>query len=561
MRSTRVERKKLRRKSNSGLKKESGRWRPTTRRVFWAIGMVVTLITIALLVVQLYPPLWEAVSREPVALLKGRVATLIGIGVALTVLIVLLAKGSASLGWTGFRGKTLWDLLQLLIVPLVLVGIGFLFEMQQAEREERRARAERNLAEQRAQDEALQAYLDEMGSLLLAKDGLRESKERSEERTLARARTLTVLGRLDPGRKTALIQFLVEANLIQSVEGKAPIITLSGANLIKADLSEANLLGADLSEANLHDANLHDANLHDANLHNANLIEANLRDADLSDADLSDADLIEANLIEANLVENASVKLSDANLSGDLSDAILSGDLSDANLIEANLLGADLSEAILTGTHGVTKKKLEQQIEQQAKLLRGATMPNGTFLSGAFEPALAISLSDGWQLGEEFGVQEMPDMLFIGDPGERASLKFTSPVHVFDPSNPSEPKEVAAPDNADGWASWFQKHPNLDTISKPYPMSVGGKSGVRIDVTSTPENSSAVYCGGVPCVYLFPAGGSNIVSYVGTKDRFVIVDDVEGKTVVIHISVPAGKFDEFLPKAQKVLESVEWIGG
>src|SRR3712207_3005585 len=163
MRSTRVERKKPGRKRKSGLKKDSGRWRPTPRQVFWAIGMMVTLMTIAMLVVQLYPGLWMDVAREPVAMLEGRVATLIGIGVALVVLIVLLAKGSASLGWTGFRGKTLWDLLQLLIVPLVLVGIGFLFEMQQTEREDQRAKAERNLAEQRARDEALQAYLDQMG--------------------------------------------------------------------------------------------------------------------------------------------------------------------------------------------------------------------------------------------------------------------------------------------------------------------------------------------------------------------------------------------------------------
>jgi hypothetical protein len=31
--------------------------------------------------------------------------------------------------------------------------------------------------------------------------------------------------------------------------------------------------------------------------------------------------------------------------------------------------------------------------------------------------------------------------------------------------------------------------------------------------------------------------------------------------VVIHISAPAGKFDEFLPKAQEVLDTVEWKGG
>jgi hypothetical protein len=80
---------------------------------------------------------------------------------------------------------------------LALAVIGLLFEMQKAERqraleeqqaslEDRRAKAERELAEQRAQDEALQAYLDQMGSLLLEKD-LRTSEEDSEVRMLARA--------------------------------------------------------------------------------------------------------------------------------------------------------------------------------------------------------------------------------------------------------------------------------------------------------------------------------------------------------------------------------------
>jgi hypothetical protein len=124
----------------------------------------------------------------------------------------------------GFRGMTVRDWLELLIVPLVLVGIGLLFEMQQTERqeameeqqqalEERRAKAERELAEQRAQDEALQTYLDQMSTLLLEKD-LRSSEEDSEVRTLARTRTFTVLGRLDPSRKKEVMQFLIEADLV-----------------------------------------------------------------------------------------------------------------------------------------------------------------------------------------------------------------------------------------------------------------------------------------------------------------------------------------------------------
>jgi hypothetical protein len=230
-------------------------WRPTYRQVFWAIGMVVTLMTITLLVAGLYPDIWQALSRERVML--------IGIGVALVVVIVLLAMGGAALGWTGFRGKTLWDLLQLLVVPLVLVGIGFLFEMQQAERqggmeerqqalEDQRAKAERKLAEQRAQDEALQAYLDQMSTLLLEEKDLRNDRVR----TLMRARTLTVLGRLDPSRKTAVTQFLVEAELVQRVDGRDLIIYLLGADLSDANLSDANLSRADLSNAVLDNANL-----------------------------------------------------------------------------------------------------------------------------------------------------------------------------------------------------------------------------------------------------------------------------------------------------------------
>ena len=298
----------------------------------------------------------------------------------------------------GFRGMTVRNWLELLIVPLVLVGIGLLFENQQADRqrameaqqqalEERRAEAERELAEQRAQDEALQAYLDQMSGLLLERD-LRTSEKRSEVRTLARARTLTVLERLDPGRKTAVMRFLGEAVLIQRGEGRDPIIDLGGANLSDADLSEANLRGA-----NLDGANLSDANLRWAHLSNASLFQADLSDADLSWAFLIDANLNEATLRDANLNNTdlysaflPGVDLSAANLNNaDLRDALLDGatlrdaNLSDANLRDAtlrplvDLSAANLNNANLSGVKGITNEELDQQ----AASLKGATMPNG----------------------------------------------------------------------------------------------------------------------------------------------------------------------------------------
>jgi hypothetical protein len=103
---------------------------------------------------------------------------------------------------------TLWQWLDLLIIPAVLAIGGYLFTRSEN-------RVTRVAAEQRAQDDALQAYLDQMGQMLLDKDRpLRQSREGDELQTLARARTLTMLPSIDDARKGTVVQFLYEADLI-----------------------------------------------------------------------------------------------------------------------------------------------------------------------------------------------------------------------------------------------------------------------------------------------------------------------------------------------------------
>jgi len=176
----------------------------------------------------------------------------------------------------------------------VLALIGILFAWQQDTRqqefENQRAASDRQIEEQRAQDAALQAYLDQMSTLLIEKD-LRGSTEGSEVRTPARARTLTVLGRLDPSRKTEVMQFLEEAELIQSVEERVPIIALAGADLSHTDLGGDQVGAPDFSGANLEHADLHGVFLPNAELEEANLGAADLSGTDLSGANLSGADL------------------------------------------------------------------------------------------------------------------------------------------------------------------------------------------------------------------------------------------------------------------------------
>src|SRR5215208_4936263 len=146
----------------------------------------------------------------------------------------------------GFRGMTARDWLQLLIVPLALVVIGFLFSVQQDARQQRiedqRAEAERKLAEQRAQDEALQAYLDQMSQLMLERK-LLEAEQGDPVHTLAQARTSTIILRLDAEHNESVIRFLGDSGLAASDEASVSLlreITLSHATLSNAPLGDAN---------------------------------------------------------------------------------------------------------------------------------------------------------------------------------------------------------------------------------------------------------------------------------------------------------------------------------
>src|SRR5215207_3286072 len=193
-----------------------------------------------------------------------------------------------------FVHRPLWDWLELLIVPAVLAGGGLWFNAQQREREQR-------IANERAQDEALQAYLDQMSDLLIPNEdrpSLYDEKPPESLRSVARARTLTVLPRLDGDRKARVVQFLYESGLIAT---EHQVLDLSGADLSGAVLSTASLRGANLFEANLEGAYLHGAYLREADLSSTDLEGADLSYADLSGAYLYGANLSSANLRAANL--------------------------------------------------------------------------------------------------------------------------------------------------------------------------------------------------------------------------------------------------------------------
>ena len=252
------------------------------------------------------------------------------------------------------RGKTLWDLMQLLIIPIALAIIAIWFN--RAEK-----RNDQEIATDNQIEGSLQSYLDRMSDLLLEKN-LRASQLNDEVRNVARARTLTVLPKLDDSRKRSVIQFLYESNLITIIDLSEA--SLRGASLMDANLRRANFSGADLRETNLSGADLMDANFSETNLQGANFKKTNLQRINLTSAkligtDLSGVDLTDANLTFANLTfaKLLGVNLNRANLSNakltaiNLSRANLNGViLTDTSFQGANLSEADLSNVDFTET-------------------------------------------------------------------------------------------------------------------------------------------------------------------------------------------------------------------
>ena len=234
--------------------------------------------------------------------------------------------------------------MQVLFVPFAITVFTIVFSLVQSG-------TQRHIEDQRSQDAAQQAYLDQMSNLLLEKDLLNTDTD-ATARVVARARTLTVLRKLDPTRKGEVVRFLIEARLLTRTGGQPlPIISLSAADLEGARLWGVDLHGADLSRADLSGAYLLQAILPQADLLQANLSKANLRSTNLTGSQLFAANLRDADLSGA-LLNNA--LLNGANLSG-------------ADLSGADLSGADLTRADVT----------DQQLATCASL-EGTILPDGS---------------------------------------------------------------------------------------------------------------------------------------------------------------------------------------
>jgi hypothetical protein len=216
--------------------------------------------------------------------------------------------------WTGFysptgEARTLWDWLQLLIVPAALAVFGFGLTVAQSERdkaqEKRRVAADRALADDDAREVALRSYLDRMSDLLLQHDLRRLRSPDASARVLGRTLAHTVLRRLDGRRKGVVVRFLRDAKLLT----KDPDNYLDEADLSNAALRNAALEGAGLRDASLRGADLRGSSLSGVDFLNSDLRGARFGRSTVDTTSFDGADLRGADFNRSSISDGCSIAL------------------------------------------------------------------------------------------------------------------------------------------------------------------------------------------------------------------------------------------------------------
>jgi hypothetical protein len=179
----------------------------------------------------------------------------------------------------------------------------------------------------------------------------------------------------------------------------------------------------------------------------------------------------------------------------------------------------------------------------------------GEYHSVRFKPPLSFKLGKGWSNNEE----QFSDFIQVGQQGDIGTLQFANVKEVYKPgtTNVEEaPKDLVG---------WLQHHPYLKT-SKPQPVTVGGVKGEQLEVLidHLPKDPNG-YCDPYPsgCLDIFHLSGGDQLGYFGknfNKRRVNVLEDVQGDTVVIWYAGPPDTFEKFAPRAQKVVDTVEWRG-
>jgi hypothetical protein len=212
----------------------------------------------------------------------------------------------------------------------------------------------------------------------------------------------------------------------------------------------------------------------------------------------------------------------------------------------------------LSACGGDEKKAKARPLPEDPNALRA-----GEYRSEEFTPSLSFRVDKGWSSAP----LETPDFLGINR-RDNEDLGFFDVQEVYKPTRTGLPtKAVDAPKDLVGW---FQHHPYLQT-SNPKPVMIGRVKGVQIDMVlgDLPRDYYGLcrsIVGNRNCVDISsvttdsPRGSHLLFLTKADKSRSIVLEDVKGETVTISFVCPGSEFEEFVPEAQRVIDTVKWRG-
>ena len=189
-----------------------------------------------------------------------------------------------------------------------------------------------------------------------------------------------------------------------------------------------------------------------------------------------------------------------------------------------------------------------------------------TYRFDTFRPATQFEIPEpGWRAVAEYVdgwsiiLQDDPNQEGI-DGGIDAGL-----VQVVYDTPCLEAARTAIPDGVFELIDWLSAN-NALTVSDPYPTTLGGYSGVYVDISSKgtpdcpmpPDMEPEVWDRMKDRTYLFPIADNFF--WIKPEDRLrIYVMDVEGTPVSIMAStIDAGAFDGFIERARPILDSISF---
>jgi hypothetical protein len=178
----------------------------------------------------------------------------------------------------------------------------------------------------------------------------------------------------------------------------------------------------------------------------------------------------------------------------------------------------------------------------------------GEYHTEEFKPSLSFHVGKGWANTEA----QLPDSVEVGELKHHEEIGWINIVNAKEVFKPGTTNVVEAPEDLVGW---YRHHPYLKT-SKPEPVTVGGVKGQQFEVLvkDLPDDYYGVCGRGCVDIFNLSGGEQTTYHYETHKRRVIVLEDVRGETVYIAFSSHADRFDEFIPEAQNVVDSVKWIG-